>query len=238
MEKLKISVQLERPSERKKKKTADEVLEGLCMKYAQRWIDRENPTAHIAKARRLKSALLAGRGLVDEFADELEFCPCCQQKVSSVTESFNLTAHVETLYKLVKWCQEHNKNEFEMKEVRHLLDHTQYANLNHMTKFAGIVYRPVNEKTGKPHTSSHYGINLKRAWEFFRNERPAPVQIVRDRLGRNRKATTEKYVRDFPALHQFLDSDGNYDPDKIVSAENAVARKDGTPTVPDHYSNR
>lgn len=214
-------------------------LRSAVMRFSkENFYEDDNPTAWIDKGERLLNALAAGRQIVYEYADSLKLCPCCNQPIGEVKTSFNMQTAVSTLYALVKWCSEKEKHEFEMKEVKHLLDHTQYANLNHLTKFGGIVYRPINPKTEKPYTQGHYGINLTRAWEFLRNERAAPVQITRDRLGRHRTGSTEKFLRDFPSIQEFLDEDGHYDPDHIVSDEASEPREDGLGTVPEHYTNK
>lgn len=191
----------------------------------------------VAKGVRMFNAIQAAAEMISDadIAKRIGNCPCCTQKIGEVITSYNDVTAVQTLYKLVKWCSENETNEFKTSDVKHLLDHTQYANLNHLDRFGGIVYRPINPKTDTPYKSTYYGINLTRAHEFFRNERKAPVQIVSNRITGERVASTEKLLRDFPGIGEFLDEDQMYDPDHIVSDANAIARQDQLPTVPQHY---
>lgn len=182
------------------------------------------------KGEKLFNAVIEARELLDRFANELGFCPCCDQSVDDVKTDYTDATSVHALYKLLKWCIRHQCHEFKSSDVKHLLDHTQYANLNHLDRFGGIVYRPKNPKTGKQYKSTYYGINIQRAEEFFRNERPAPVQIITKRLTGERIASTEKLLRDFPSIGEFLDADGNYNPKHIVSDDDSIKTK-GIPTV-------
>lgn len=214
---------------------SEKILKAECIAFCK----REYPESEdfVAKGVRMFNAIEAAKRLISEkdIAQRLGNCPCCTQKIGEVITSYNDVTAVQTLYILVKWCSEHEVHEFKTGDVKHLLDHTQYANLNHLDRFGGIVYRPNNPKTGKPYRSTYYGINLTRAHEFFRNERKAPVQIVTNRITGERVASTEKLIRDFPGIGEFLDDDGSYDPQHIVPDVKSVPRQDALPTVPQHY---
>lgn len=184
------------------------------------------------KHERLLVALKVAAKMVIEWRNTLKYCPTCDQPINDVKTDYTDATSIKTLYALYAWCKERGRHEFESSMVKHLLDHTQYANLNHLDRFGGIMYRPIDPKTKKPYRSKFYGINMSRAREFFANERAAPVQIITNRLTGERVASTEKLMRDFPGMEEFLDDRGFYDPEHIVSDDKAVPRKDGLPTVP------
>lgn len=196
------------------------------------------PEDFVARGQRLNNALAVGAEMIKDpkTAQLLGTCPCCSQLIGEVITSYSDSTSVHTLYKLVRYCRQNRVHEFKSGDVKDLLDHTQYANMNHLDRFGGIVYRPINPKTGNPYKSTYYGINLERADEFFRNERKAPVQIVSNRITGERIASTEKLMKDFPGMGEYLDADGGYDPEHIVSDEKSEPRQDKLPTVPQHYS--
>lgn len=186
------------------------------------------------KGERMFAAVKAARNVLDEKRNDLKYCPCCDQPIADVKTDYSDATSVLTLWRIAAWCRGKTRHEFSASDVKHLLDHTQYANLNHLDRFGGIIYRPIDPKTKKPYRSRYYGINLQRADEFFRNERPAPTQIVTNRLTGERLASTEKLMRDFPGMGEYLDAEGNYQPDHVVSDFGAILRKDGLPTVVQH----
>lgn len=214
---------------------SDQILKAECITYCKERFPDDSE--FVAKGVRMFNAIMAARELINDpvLAKRLGTCPCCSGKIGQVITSFSDITSVQVLYKLVKWCSDNGKNEFKTTDIKHLLDHSQYANLNHLDRFGGIVYRPKNPKTGKPYRSTYYAINLTRAHEFFRNERPAPVQIISNRVTGERIASTDKLLKDFPNIGEFLEADGRYDPDHIVPDRQAVPRQDSLPTVPQHY---
>ncbi len=152
------------------------------------------------------------RKVVMERRNELHNCPFCSFPIEDTTTSFTDHTAVRVLWELVQWCSRKERHEFDVSEIKDLLDKTQYANLNHLDRFAGIVYRPINPKTKKPYASKFYGINLTRAWEFFKGQRKAPIQITYNRFTGERTAVTEGFVHEFPNIREFLDADGFYNP--------------------------
>lgn len=209
---------------------------GICIEFCR--TEYPDDPEFASKGARMKAAIEAAARMVLKKSEALQDCPCCGQPIGEVITSYTDSTSIHTLYKLVKYCSENNVHEFKTSDVKHLLNHTQYANMNHLDRFGGIVYRPIDPKTQKPYKSTYYGINLTRAWEFFRNERTAPVQLTTNRLTGERVASTEKYMKDFPGIGEFLDTDGIYDPEHIVPDDNAVPRQDSLPTVPQHYPNQ
>ena len=198
-------------------------LRNLCIRWCVENFPNDKDSA--SKGLRMYNALLESRRMLDTLRNTLQYCPCCDNPVDDTITSFTDTVAVEALYKLWQWCKEKGVHEFDSSEVRHLLDHNQYANLNHLDRFAGIVYRPQDPKTGKSFKAKYYGINFERAKEFFENKRPAPVQIVANRLTGERTASTEKLLKDFPGMAEFMGDDGIYNPKHIVSGENAIQTK-------------
>ena len=139
-----------------------------------------------AKTDEAKRMIPAMRQRVMDWRNELKCCPFCSNPIADATVNYTVQAAVQALYKLYRWCGEKRRHEFKISEVKHLLDHTQYANLNHMARFGGIVYRP--QLYGKTR-AGWYGIHMERAAEFFACRRKAPVQITHNRFTGERTAT-------------------------------------------------
>lgn len=150
------------------------------------------------------------RKAVMELANELEHCPFCSQPIKDTIVTFTQETAKDAIRILLNWCNEKGRVEFKTSEIKHLLTHTQYANLNHLVSFGGIIYRPINKKTGKRYTSTHYGINRARAMEFLRGEKLIPTQITRDRFTRERTGEADGSVDDLPNTADLIDGDGRY----------------------------
>lgn len=199
--------------------------------YIQKFVDRCWP-GESDRVTKLWNSLMNLRIIIAEDRNAIKNCPVCDQLIDDVKTSYSIHTAVDVLYKLVQWCRANGRHEFDVAEVKGFLDHTQYANVNHLDRFAGIVYRPMNPETSEPYKGKFFGINLQRADEFFRNERAAPVQIVTNRLTGERVAVTQKYLKDFPQFQEFLDDRGAYDPDRIIPDAGSVQYQ-SLPTVPE-----
>lgn len=150
------------------------------------------------------------RKVVMESANELEHCPFCSQPIKDTTVTFTQETAKDAIRIILNWCNEKGRVEFKTSEIKHLLTHTQYANLNHLVSFGGIIYRPINRKTGKRYSSTYYGINRARADEFLRGEKLIPTQITRDRFTRERTGEAEGTADDLPHTNDLLDESGRY----------------------------
>lgn len=163
----------------------------------------------------LKSAMTLIKDATREYRNVIGYCPCCDAKIDDVITSYPKEVVLEVLGMAMLYYRVTGKHEFSLKELQEKtskrLSHTAYCNINHFCRFGGIMYRPIDPKTDKPYKSSHFGINIERAQEFFRGERKAPVKIVSNRFtGEN--VTTDITVKDFPSITKFIDEDGFYDP--------------------------
>lgn len=150
------------------------------------------------------------RKIVMEKANDLENCPFCSQPIADTKITYTEETAKKAIEILLAWCDEKGRHEFKISEVKHLIDHTQYANLNHLVSFGGVVYRPWNDRLHKPYSSIWYGIHRGRALEFLRGERKIPVQIKRNRFTRERVGTAEGDRGDLPHVSDLVDSDGKY----------------------------
>ena len=150
------------------------------------------------------------RRIVMEKCNELENCPFCSQPIADTKTTFTEETSRKVIEKILQWSDEKGKHEFKAGEIKHLLDHTQYANLNHLVSFGGIIYRPFNRRLNKPYSSIWYGINRQRALEFLRYERKIPIQIRRNRFTKERVDTAEGDRGDLPHVSDLVDSEGKF----------------------------
>lgn len=176
--------------------------------YKEKGEEAMRTLARMATKDETKAVIPVLRAKVEENRNELGHCPFCSQPIHDVTETFTKQTMVNVLFVLVQWCEEKRVHEFDMKDVKHLLDHTQHANLNHLVYTDGIFYRP-EDAEGKQ-VKGRYGIHLERAHEFFRGERKALVQIISNRFTGERVGETWKYIHEFPDITDFLDKYGQY----------------------------
>lgn len=150
------------------------------------------------------------RNVVMQKCNELGYCPFCSSPIADIVVTYTDETAREAISKVVEWCERVGTHEFTTSDIGDLLTHTQYANLNHLTAFGGIVYRPKNPKTGLAYKSKFYGINLMRAHEFLSGARTIPIQIKRNRFTRERTDQSDGTVTNLPPVAQFTDEDGQY----------------------------
>lgn len=111
------------------------------------------------------------------------------------------TSHVKALWSVYKWCREKGIHEFETRDVKHLWDKTQYATFGDLVYFGGLVYK--NQK-------AHYGLNMERCHEFFRNELGIAERVWKNPITREVRPEGHILCRQVPHIMAFLDADGYY----------------------------
>lgn len=150
------------------------------------------------------------RRIVMESANDLEHCPFCSQPIKDIVVTYTKETAKDAIRIVLNWTRETGRHEFKISEIKDRLTHTQYANLNHLIAFGGIIYRPINKKTGKQYKSTHYGIDRGRANDFLRGDKLVPTQITRDRFTRQRTGEANGSVDDLPNTLDLIDDDGVY----------------------------
>ena|SRR3990167_6369758 len=128
-------------------------------------------------------------------------CSCCGQSINKRQIGL-FQGMVVSLWGVYCWCIDHNKHEFQRKEIKHLFkDENVSARFGDWVFFGGLVY-----KEGK----GHYGLNMERCAEFFKNRLPIATMVTKD----PRTGEIEKYdprtIRQIPSLVEFLDSDNRF----------------------------
>jgi len=142
---------------------------------------------------------------------KLGFCPTCGHNIKDrkVTLYKEL---ISALYEIYKWCGEKEVHEFETKDIKHLLSKNNYARFGDLVRFGGVVYKPKDEH-GKSRKAL-FGLNMKRAKEFFAGKRDIPIQITLNQITNEIVESHYVTVRDFPKLIELLDEKGLYDYEK------------------------
>lgn len=170
--------------------------------------------------------------------NHLKRCPVCnhaiEDRVISIYQSL-----IVALWKVYCWCQEKNVNEFNMKDIRHLLGQINYNRFNDLVRFGGLVYRPKDKNDRIKR--GFYGLNLERVASFYRGEYAIPAQIVVDQITGKTLAATYVSVKNIPELMELLETDEgkNYLERKVLDLETNKEVQDqrGLPTV-DEYLGR
>lgn len=157
-----------------------------------------------------KTIITAVRKYIREHANDLKHCPMCSNPIHDVITTYTKETAEDVVRILYRWSTEKGRHEFKIGDVKHLLDKTQYANMNHLVAFKGIFYRPINKKNGRPYTSTYYGIHRGRAEEFLRGQRPGPIQIRRNRFTHERVDESEGKIGEHPHVAEMVDTDGIY----------------------------
>lgn len=144
--------------------------------------------------------------------DEIKHrCPTCGHIIDK-REIALYGGLVQSLWKVYRWCVEKERHEFEMKDIRDFLGQINYTRFGDWVMFGGLVY-----KTGK----AHYGLNMERCDEFFKNKLAIPSRIWKDPMTKELTKVDYKFAKEIPGLTKFLNEDGMYRA-RYASAEQLI----------------
>lgn len=132
-------------------------------------------------------------------------CPTCGQSVNERQITL-FSGMVTSLWRVFMWCHEHNKWEFQRKEIKHLFSGSdnQIARFGDWILFGGLVYRPEGRSKG------WYGIHRTRAFEFFTGKRSIPTSIWKNPLTKELKPEDYRTIGQIKSLENFIDENGEY----------------------------
>jgi hypothetical protein len=104
------------------------------------------------------------------------------------------------LFEVLKWCEMKNIHEFDMKDIRHLLDKNCYARFGDLALF-GLVY-----KRGK----GLYGLPVERLGAFFAGVDPIAIELEKNPM--SGELTQKRWARigEIPSLSAFLDENKRF----------------------------
>ena len=156
----------------------------------------------------------AARQVLLDNRNEIKECPFCTNNVEDRTISI-YEELVSQLYAIYRWCGEHERHEFTMKDIQHLLDFNGYTRFNDLIRCSnGILYRPEDDD-GERIKRGHYGMHMGRAKEFFHQERAVHLQITLNQITHEKTVLKDVMVNQIPALKELL-KDGVYDWEKVL----------------------
>lgn len=163
----------------------------------------------------IRWAMSVVKKVTQEHRNELDGCSICNRPIEDVQTQYPKEVVLEILGIAMLYVRITGEHEFTVadlqKKTGKQLTHTAYCNINHFVRFGGIMYRPIDPETGEKYKSSHFGINMQRAREFFRGERPCPIKIMHNRFT-NESTHTNVMIGDFPHMIDLIDDEGNYNP--------------------------
>lgn len=135
------------------------------------------------------------------FMTNYEICPHCGQKIRGERQIALYSGLIFTLKKVYQWCEKTGRHEFERKDIKGLFirNENDTARFGDLVMFGGLVY-----KKGK----AHYGLNMERCRDFFRDEYEIPTIIWKK--GAVIRKENYKKLSQIPALLELLDREGNY----------------------------
>jgi len=108
---------------------------------------------------------------------------------------------VEALFKVFRWCEKNGKNEFKIKDTRHLYDQPTYSRFHDWEKFGGLVYK---KKKGE------YGLNMDRCKRFFAGQLKIPRVIYVNPITKAERPGELVTIHEMPYLGEFLDDNNQY----------------------------
>jgi hypothetical protein len=135
--------------------------------------------------------------------ENIQVCPTCGQSVNIRQIPF-YTGMVEALWGVYRWCKEEGRNEFEKKEIKHLISDIESSVFAYWRWWPeGLVYSPDNIK-------GHYGLDLQKCHEFFSGRLKLPMEIWTNPLTKELTYKNYQTIEGVPHLGNFLDENKNY----------------------------
>jgi hypothetical protein len=133
---------------------------------------------------------------------EIERCPTCGSIVSR-REIALYRGLIVALYRVYEYVSLRGEGyRFTRKEIKHLLkSENDSARFGDLIFFGGLVF-----KEGK----AHYGLNMERCREFFRNNLAIPTKIWKDPITNELEKTDYRKLRQIPSILEKLDAEGFY----------------------------
>lgn len=129
---------------------------------------------------------------------EHNHCPTCGRIIDK-REIGLFTGMVVALRRTYDFCVKNGIHEFEMKQIRDMMDRNSYARFGDWVLFGGLVY-----KRGK----AKYGLNMERCAAFFQNEYKIPTMIIKDPLLNTLDPQDYRFCKDIPNLKEYIGPDG------------------------------
>ena len=142
------------------------------------------------------------------FRNAVKSCPVCHANIADRNIALYKEL-IDALYQVYVWCGKNRRHEFETKDIVQFLGKSNYARFGDLVRFGGIIYKPKDEN-GEAR-KAWFGINMKRAKEFFAGEREIPAHITINQI--NNEIIDSHYVKigDFPKLYKLIKANGLYD---------------------------
>lgn len=134
-------------------------------------------------------------------------CPTCNRNID-IIEIPMAKIMVRSLLKVYKWSLDQkptalNQVYFNMKEVKGMFNHTEYARFGDLVHFSDIL-----EKHGK----AQYSINLPKAEKFLKGEMAIPLVILKNPITKHIEFKNWGTINEVPSIVEFLNEEGNYIP--------------------------
>lgn len=134
-------------------------------------------------------------------------CPLCHRNID-IIEIPLAKIMVRSMLKVYKWALEQKQTAldqvyFNMKEVRGMFNHTEYARFGDLVHFSDIL-----EKHGK----AQYSINLPKAEKFLKGEISIPLVVLKNPVTKEVQFRNWGTINDVPSIVEFLNEEGNYIP--------------------------
>lgn len=133
-------------------------------------------------------------------------CTCGHKHTVSQREIALYRGMVTALFSVMRWCEQTGRHEFQMSEIRHLLDKNEYARWGDWKMFGGLVYTPYKTEENK----AHYGLNIPRCKSFFAGEITIPSRIYKNPVTGELTPADPKHITQIPHLGDFLNKNNQY----------------------------
>lgn len=155
----------------------------------------------------VKNALPSIKMHLANVRNEYGYCPFCNSHIEDRTETLYKELIV-ALYRVVQWCKYNNKSEFEMLQVKDLMDKSAYS------RWGNLIHYEVGVAKYNNGNKEVFRIDIPLLEDIFKNRRTLIVKRKVNMITKETIKGSEKrvYLKEMAVLKDFLDSYGNYYP--------------------------
>lgn len=139
--------------------------------------------------------------------NEYGYCPFCNSHIEDRTETLYKEL-ILALNRVMGWCKIKGRNEFEMLEVKDLMDKSAYS------RWGNLIHYEVGVAKYHNGNKEVFRLDIPLVEDIFKNRR---TFIVKRKVNMITKETIQgsqkrKYLKEISTLKDFLDDYGNYYP--------------------------
>lgn len=131
-------------------------------------------------------------------------CEHCGQAIKDDWREITLSKSLaEAIWRVYKWSEEKQRDEFNMGDVKHLLSQSQYATFNDIPKISPKLI-------DRDRDSRLYQISRDNCREFFKGKIVVSISVWKHGITGEIRPGVLGHVSELKGIHELMDADGDF----------------------------